>query len=139
MKTLSQKLAKNLEYFTSDTKKRCTDGNLCKYWGGTLGIKTKGCFVGVLLPLKTRKWADSRSGMSVSSLINNAKLANIPLPKIITKNVMLMQEFQTFHDSSEYWSKNGLTKIGNSRLKIIIGEYSELNEKDFAKSLAITE
>ena len=139
MKTLSQKIAKNLEYFTSNTKKRCTNGNSCKYWGGTLDIKTKGCFVGALLPLATRKWADNLYAMSVDSLISSARSADISLPRIITKNSKLMQDFQHLHDDEENWAKNGLTKFGHLKLKQIIQKFPELNKKDFAKCLAITE
>ena len=59
MSKLSEKLGKHLETYTSNPSKRCYIekvglGAVCKYSGQTLGIKTKGCFIGALLPSKDR-------------------------------------------------------------------------------------
>ena len=133
-KTLSERLAENLEYFVSNPKRRCKDSvNGCRYYGGTLRIKTKGCFVRALMPVAVRKEADkSEWGIGVSTLIKDIK----GVPRIITENPHVMCEFQMLHDEDSYWNETGLSVFGKSHLKQIIYDFDELNEEDFKKFLS---
>lgn len=134
-KTLSQKMAENLLYYTSNPKKRCVDGGVCKYHGETLGIKTKGCFVGALMSSEQRKWADKnlKEGASgIMSLKSKAQREGYTLPKIITENVTIMTSFQGLHDCNDYWTEEGLTPSGVSNLDSIIRRFA-FNRNDFAE------
>lgn len=136
MKTLSEKLAKNLEYYTNDPTKRCRKEGECKYLGETLGLKTKGCFVGSLLPYQTRKLVDEYIVGDVETLVEREKELDYKLPKIITENVNLMGRFQNLHDMDQYWDEYGLTDEGKRYLqKRILYNYDELDEEDFLQFL----
>jgi hypothetical protein len=128
--TLSEKLAKNLKYFTSNPKKRCSKDYNCKYSGKTLGIKTKGCFVGALMTPKQREWADINHIGGVYILIKRSKLFDFKLPNIITENEKIMSDFQSLHDKTVNWDENGLNDNGLTTLKAIIRDHN-LDPKPF--------
>lgn len=141
MNKLSEKLAKHLETYTSDPSKRCfaslDDGPVCKYSGKTLGLKTKGCFIGALLPSKDRIKIDEYFGDTGSDVIRLAKEyeeIGVKLPKFIKDNRLLMSHLQQLHDNVRYWTDNGLNSNGKEFLLEVIAHH-KLNEKDFEKSL----
>lgn len=134
-KSLSQKLADNLDYFVSNPKRRCFLGVYgCKYHGETLGIKTKGCFIGALLPVATRRMLDENKVTNIFNVIEYCKENNIKLPKMITDNRNLMSYFQLLHDANHFWNENGLSNEGISELNFIINEYN-LDREPFEKFL----
>ena len=136
-KTLSEKLAENLEYFISKSSRRCISPNgLCKYHGKTLGIKTKGCFIGALLPAKTREILDIEHENEDIIDIIKFKKPTFKLPKMITQNQSLMRTFQELHDDNIYWDKRGLSTYGVNELKSIIRNYN-LDEEPFNKLLKL--
>lgn len=120
MKTLSEKLAENLKYYTDNPKKRCKKNGKCKYSGQSLRIKTKGCFVGKLMNPKDRKEADERNINDVYHLIFIAPEFGIKLPEIIKCNGRIMSHFQELHDDDDSWNNKGLSISGKARLKHII-------------------
>ena len=135
-KNLSKKLAENLGYFVG-ADKRCRTDEGCFYSGKTINKDTKGCFIGALLPQKTRDWADNLNqsdGSSVDVLIILAESCDIKLPKIITENRILMGQFQELHDSCSNWSDNVLSSDGKRMLKGII-KNNDLDREPFEKFL----
>lgn len=139
MKTLSEKLADNLLYYTSNPKRRCRNSDACKYHGKTLGIKTKGCFVGALLPAKTRAWADEvleNVSSCVGELIKVAEQHNVSIPNIVKDNTKMMQEFQSLHDFNDNWTDNGLSHLGVYKLAFMLRRYdSKLSPEPFMKCI----
>ena len=131
-KTLSEKLAENLEYFISKPRRRCIKNGICKYHGKTLGIKTKGCFIGALLPVKSREILDIEHKDEDIISILQYKTLNIKMPKIITQNPSLMRKFQQLHDDNFNWGKVGLSIYGENELKNIIENYN-LDKEPFNK------
>lgn len=143
MNKLSEKLAKHLENYTSDPSKRCRidldgGGSRCKYSGKTLGINTKGCFIGALLPSKDRIKIDEffmdNNPSDVIQLIKSHKEIGVKLPKFIKDNRLLMTHLQQLHDNVRYWTSDGLNSKGKEFLLEVITHHM-LNEKDFEKSL----
>ena len=133
---LSIKLAKNLEYYVNDPNKRCVNrSGECTYSGKMLGLKTKGCFVGSLMPAKTRLSIDKNIGLGgVDTVIQKSDVFGIKIPKFIKDHSNVMTSFQSLHDNSFYWEDGGLSKLGVSILKVIINKHS-LNEDPFKKFL----
>ena len=134
MKTLSKKLAENLAYYTKDVSKRCVDvKHNCRYSGKSLGINTKGCFVGALLPPKLRLQLDSNGNMDVKGIVNIAfeSEGKLVLPKIITENTEIMTGFQRLHDDNNLWNSSGLNETGLSRLETLVNKFDELDMEDF--------
>jgi hypothetical protein len=143
MNKLSEKLGKHLETYTSDPSKRCYihnvgEGSICRYSGKSIGINTKGCFIGALLPSKDRIKIDEYFGKyhpsDVFTLIKEHEKIGIKLPKFIKDNRLLMLHLQQLHDNPRYWTGYGLSSNGKGFLEEIINHH-ELNEKDFEKSL----
>jgi len=137
---ISKKLADNLAYFVNNTSKRCKITNekngvdSCQYSGKTLGLKTKGCFVGAMLPAPLRISIDEKfpDGIDIQSVLGK-KYEKIPA--WMYKHPGLLGYFQCLHDIDTYWNKDsGLSNSGKDQLKHIISKYN-LNIKDFKKFL----
>lgn len=122
--TLSERLADNLKYYIDNTNRRCVDRHGdSRYHGKTLGKNTKGCFVGSLLPAKTREWADNTLGQEesgVNKLLDVAKKEGVSIPRIIKNNRHIMEFFQHLHDSNTHWTRSGLSLSGVDYLAYII-------------------
>lgn len=133
-KTLSQKLADNLQHFTDNPNNRCMNKDNCYYSGATIGREDiEGCFIGKLLKPEVRLEIDAMGGMSLSCVIHG-KGKDIKLPVFITKNEDVLSEFQSLHDRSNNWTEKGLSKNGVNELdKIIINH--KLDAKAFDKCL----
>ena len=124
-KSLSEKLAENLAYYTVNPYKRRCSSELgrCKYSGTSVGKMTKGCFVGSLMSAKDRIKADQNFS-SVGNLIEGAESVGIKLPKIISENKGIMTAFQSLHDELDNWTPKGLSRTGKIMLKSIIEKHS---------------
>ena len=138
MKTLSKKLAENLAYFTKDVSKRCIDDrHNCRYSGKSLGIKTKGCFVGALLPQKLRLQLDRYGNNGVNDIVDLAfeSEGELVLPKIITENKGIMTGFQKIHDDNSLWNSSGLNENGVKLLIALVNKFDDLDMEDFKEFL----
>ena len=139
-KTLSEKLAENLLYYTKDPeKRRCIDGlGNCKYSGKTIGKDTTvGCFVGRLLPLEQRLLLDiEKKGAGVSKAVDYLNEKGYKIPSIIKNNIYLMRDFQYLHDECYFWYYKGLSGSGLNKLRYIIEKHN-LDKSAFENILGI--
>lgn len=137
----SQMLADNLAYYTANPSgKRCRTTGNCFYHGKTIGKKTKGCFVGALLPVKTRAKLDQYypEGKSIEDIIGDIcdEIVNIELPDYMMEYGFLFSKFQDLHDNDYNWTERGLSKIGKNNLREILDTFSDtLNKTPFRKFL----
>jgi len=139
MTTLSKKLAKELMYFHNYPHKRCTSENYnCAYDGESIGLKTKGCLIGRMLPKETRQQADIDKIGDIDSLIDYLEEnTHLKAPKIICReNEGVLTAFQLLHDSNDSWDENGISEMGLARLESAFRNYPVLNREDFKEILA---
>ena len=128
---LSIKIASAIEYYHKDVTKRCTnEGGSCYYSGKTLGLKTKGCLIGQLLPTKTRELLDKDYKEKNVCVINRD--APQLLPQYIRDNIVLFRAFQGLHDGDWCWNEQGLSQEGKELLTSIIKDY-DLDREIFIK------
>ena len=124
---LSIKIAKELSFFNSNPSKRCVDDSKCRYSGESLGLKTKGCLIGRLIPKQVRLDADKKESMGLPRLIEEF---GSRVPKYIRDNEDLFSVAQRIHDGECRWNENGLSEAGVDSVKSMIKTYN-LNEDVF--------
>lgn len=132
-KELSIKIAETLTYFTDNLKRRCVLDGKCRYHGETLGLKTKGCFIGALLPVKTRRQLDNVPADSIKGILDcqeNGHYGHIQIPKYIKDNIYLFQKLQEIHDENVFWDETGLSDRGVQLIETIISVF-KLHKKPF--------
>lgn len=133
MKAMSKRLAKEVIFFHKNPKKRCISEGGCRYNGATLGLNTKGCLIGRMLPLKVREQLDELAPMSVSRIWETG-IEGVPKFIMDEGNSRILDDFQGLHDYSHNWDNNGLSSRGIQRLNSLIHEYSLIRE-DFEEVL----
>lgn len=147
---ISERIAKELQFFINNPLKRCRNqgGHMCTYSGVTVGVKTKGCLVGRMLPAHTRVALDKKypKGASAQTIIdtelsNRRRAKTDPrfkdlrvngFPKWMLNEEMgeLLASVQTLHDSDRYWDENGFNNEGRASVKRKIENYG-LDPKAF--------
>lgn len=122
-----------LEYYTTDTNRRCTDGGGCYY----SPIKTEkrgiseGCLIGRHLTAENQSLADAQNGSGIDEVIQSQ-------PEIIPEWLInLGRDFlvscQSLHDVDSYWDDD-LNFMGRERLSNILVEY-KMDQSQFQKYL----
>lgn len=94
-------------YSVNPQQRRCISGNACKYSPASLSITTsEGCAIGRKLPKELAIKLDKEYSSGVSLIFNI-------LPKDMQElGKMFLVSVQNLHDDSDYWTKNGLSKLG---------------------------
>lgn len=131
MKDITYYINKGFAYYQENPKRRCTKNGTCKYSGETLGIKSKGCFIGQWLKPSERIKADELCVTDVNDLLSNYDEIEVPKWMKYT-NIDLLGDLQTLHDDTSanlYWNENGLTEVGKTRLVYICKNYNIPLEK----------
>lgn len=121
-----------LEYYTKDSRRRCTSRGACTY-SPTNSAKngiSEGCIIGRHLSRKNQLLADNIGEDTNIKHILETHSTLIPL-WIRNFGGDFLLDCQLLHDNSANWnSVSGLNSIGISSLKTIIREYN-LNEDLF--------
>lgn len=123
---LIKKMNEAIDYFVADTSRRCTDVGMCRYSGKTLGLKTKGCMIGCLLPAKDRIALDNGSCTDFSTIVKERPDL---FPKYMKDNTLLWDSLQCLHDVHVNWTKEGLSNIGKDLLKSICKKHDIPTDK----------
>lgn len=128
--TKKEFLLDTLEYYTQDPKGRtCESGGVCGYSSIFLGKQdtSEGCALGRYMSEEFAKFADD-SGNSIKRLQGEEgfpeKLKNLPH--------LFLQDVQTLHDISRYWTDSGLSVDGIKYLEEIMEEWN-IQYKEFDK------
>lgn len=126
-----------LEYYTTDTNRRCTmEGVHCAcYYSPSKVDKqgiSEGCLIGRHLTDENKIKADNCSETSISTVINER-------PELIPKwmknlNVSFLATCQNLHDINSCWVKNALSDKGKQDLLHIIQIY-DFDKSQFQKYL----
>ena len=126
---LSKKIARTIEYYNKDTTRRCiNEHGGCRYNGASAGkMNTKGCAVGMNLPLATRKYLDenrNKHSSDITHIVLNRSMYKVNIPNFIVDHVDLWQSVQCLHDDNTSWSKEGLSDKGRKDVERIIREHN---------------
>lgn len=131
IKTKEGFLLDMLEYYTTDTNRRCIGGS-CYYSpvnAGKEGV-SEGCAIGRHLDSETQLLCDDSTYSSITEL---NRLTTIELPKWFKKlSVIFLQSIQNLHDVNYYWCSTGLSINGKSKVEELVEMY-ELNLSKFSK------
>lgn len=133
--TLKEFLLDTIEYYTTDTNRRCIRGNRCQYSPVTLKLEgtSEGCAIGRHMTPENALKADQYDIASIGFVF---KLRGSLLPDWMRSiDVEVLREIQDLHDTSDYWVDNGLSNQGKSALVRIV-EYSKLPIDPFQKYLS---
>lgn len=138
--TREEFLLDEIEYYSSNVKKRCINSIGCFYSSTNVGNSdiSEGCAIGRHLEPELRKKIDEQFSLSdilpagESSSVRNDVIFN-QLPEWMKE---LGQDFlvkcQRLHDLSTYWDESGLSPEGKSQLFKII-ELFKLDKNKFLK------
>lgn len=131
--TQEQFLLDTVEYYSTDTNRRCVSSNNggCKYSPVNAhkeGI-SEGCAIGRHLSPELQLKLDNRVGGT--SVAYDGIFEQLPeWMKELTQD--FLRKIQSLHDSDEYWNEKGLSLNGKEKLKEIIIRFS-LKEELFEK------
>ena len=93
----------------------------CNYNPPTSKPLSRGCAIGMYLPVELAAKLDVLSSTSIEDIINDRSDL---LPKWLTDmNVNFLQDVQTLHDDSSYWKHDGLSELGVNHIKVLCVEY----------------
>jgi hypothetical protein len=132
--TQTEFLLDELEYYTTDTNRRCVDGGACTYSPAKVskvGI-SQGCAIGRHLTPELQEELDERGGYSG---VSNPDI----FPRLPDNLKELGQNFlyncQSLHDCDDYWEENSLNEAGKEAVNHIITTHN-LDESLFKKYLS---
>lgn len=129
-----------LEYYTTDTERRCVmsyenKSFFCKYSPKSLGIsnKSEGCAIGRKLSPELALELDNKYGGDEIKEIYEKFSGELP-EWINEKTLDFLSSCQVFHDSDSYWTESGLSETGVIKLGEIL-HVENLSTKPFLKYL----